>query len=129
MKALVWKGTSLMEMEESPRPDLRPGWVLLAVEDSGICGSEIGAFLGHNELRRPPMIMGHEFSGVVVETGPDVPKEWQGQLVTVNPILSCGQCRACRRGLETALRFQEDHRHRLSRFICGVCCCASGSML
>ena len=99
MKALVWKGPSLMEIEESPKPDLRPGWVLLAVEDSGICGSEIGAFLGHNELRRPPLIMGHEFSGLVTELGPEVPREWQGQLVTVNPILSCGQCRTCRRGL------------------------------
>jgi 2-desacetyl-2-hydroxyethyl bacteriochlorophyllide A dehydrogenase len=99
MKALVWKGPSLMEIEESPRPRPGAGQVLLAVEDSGICGSEIGAFLGHNELRRPPLIMGHEFSGVVVEEGPDVPKEWDGQLVAVNPILSCGQCRSCRKGL------------------------------
>jgi 2-desacetyl-2-hydroxyethyl bacteriochlorophyllide A dehydrogenase len=99
MKSLVWKGPSLMEIEESPRPRPGPGEVLLRVEDSGICGSEIGAFLGHNELRRPPLVMGHEFSGVVVEEGSDVPKEWEGQLVAVNPILSCGRCRSCRRGL------------------------------
>jgi 2-desacetyl-2-hydroxyethyl bacteriochlorophyllide A dehydrogenase len=99
MKALVWKGPSLMEIEESPRPKPGPGQVLLAVEDSGICGSEIGAFLGHNELRRPPLVMGHEFSGVVVELGPDVPAGWEGKLVTVNPILSCGECRTCRKGL------------------------------
>jgi threonine dehydrogenase-like Zn-dependent dehydrogenase len=87
-----------MEMQESSKPSVRPGWVLIEVEDSGICGSEIGAFLGHNELRRPPLVMGHEFSGKVVEVGPDVPQEWDGQMVAVNPILSCGQCRLCRAG-------------------------------
>lgn len=99
MKSLVWKAPSVMEIEEAARPHPGPGWVLLAVEDTGICGSEIGAFLGHNELRRPPLVMGHEFSGVVVELGPDVSKDLQGKLVAVNPILSCGQCRYCRRGL------------------------------
>jgi threonine dehydrogenase-like Zn-dependent dehydrogenase len=98
MRSLVWTGPSVMEVKESPKPALRPGWVLLAVEDSGICGSELGAFLGHNELRRPPLVMGHEFSGTVVELGPDVPKEWDEQLVTVNPFLSCGECRQCRMG-------------------------------
>ncbi len=88
-----------MEVEERPKPASRAGWVILQVEDSGICGSEIGAFLGHNELRRPPLVMGHEFSGRVVEAGQDVPKEWEGQLVTVNPLLSCGACRQCRLGL------------------------------
>ena len=99
MRSLVWTAPSRMEMEERPKPTLRAGWVLLAVEDSGICGSEIGAFLGHNELRRPPLVMGHEFSGTVVELGPEVAKEWEGALVTVNPLLSCGACRQCRLGL------------------------------
>jgi threonine dehydrogenase-like Zn-dependent dehydrogenase len=98
MRSLVWTAPSKMEMQESSKPSVRPGWVLIEVEDSGICGSEIGAFLGHNELRRPPLVMGHEFSGKVVEVGPDVPQEWDGQMVAVNPILSCGQCRLCRAG-------------------------------
>lgn len=98
MKALVWKGPSLMEIEERPRPALGPGWVLVAVENSGICGSEIGAFLGYNELRKPPLIMGHEFSGTVSELGPDAPKELENQLVTVNPLVTCGHCRMCREG-------------------------------
>lgn len=99
MKVLVWKGPSVMEIEESPVPAVGPGWVVLKVEYAGICGSEIGAFLGHNELRRPPLIMGHEFSGVVFEAGPNVPKDLPGKLVAVNPLLSCGQCRACKRGM------------------------------
>ncbi|MDA4136993.1 MAG: galactitol-1-phosphate 5-dehydrogenase [Thaumarchaeota archaeon] len=98
MRSLVWTAPSVMEVQESPKPALRAGWVLLAVEDSGICGSELGAFLGHNELRRPPLVMGHEFSGTVVELGPEVAQKWAGQLVTVNPFLSCGECRQCRMG-------------------------------
>jgi 2-desacetyl-2-hydroxyethyl bacteriochlorophyllide A dehydrogenase len=98
MKALVWKGVSLMQIEEVPRPELRPGWVLIGVEYSGICGSEIGAFLGYNELRRPPLVMGHEFSGRISEIGPDVPKEMENNLVTVNPLITCGHCRMCREG-------------------------------
>lgn len=99
MKALVWTAPSRMEMEEKPKPTLQSGWVLVSVDDSGICGSEIGAFLGHNELRRPPLVMGHEFSGTVAEVGPDVHGDWLGKLVTVNPLLSCNQCRQCRLGL------------------------------
>lgn len=98
MKELVWKGPSVMEIEESPKPTAKPGWVVIKVEFSGICGSEIGAFLGHNELRKPPLVMGHEFSGVVFEAGQDVPKDLPGKLVAVNPLLSCGQCRACKKG-------------------------------
>jgi 2-desacetyl-2-hydroxyethyl bacteriochlorophyllide A dehydrogenase len=107
MKALVWKGPSMMEIEESPRPEVRPGWVLIQVEDSGICGSEIGAFLGHNELRRPPLIMGHEFSGTIVELGAGVPQEWEGRLVTVNPLVTCGQCRMCRLGQRQLCAFRK----------------------
>jgi 2-desacetyl-2-hydroxyethyl bacteriochlorophyllide A dehydrogenase len=99
VRSLVWTAPSKMEMEEREKPVVKPGWVLLEVEDSGICGSEIGAFLGHNELRRPPLVMGHEFSGRVVELGADVPGEWKGELVTANPLLSCGECRQCRLGL------------------------------
>ena len=99
MRSLVWTAPSRMEIEEKPKPTLLSGWVLVEVEDSGICGSEIGAFLGHNELRRPPLVMGHEFSGRVVEVGPDAQRDLQGQLVTVNPLLSCNQCRQCRLGL------------------------------
>jgi len=98
VRSLVWTDISKMEVEERPKPTPHPGWVLVAVKKSGICGSEIGAFLGHNELRRPPLVMGHEFSGTVVELGTDVSKDWEGQLVTVNPLLACGHCRQCRLG-------------------------------
>jgi len=87
-----------MRLRDSPKPEARPGWVVLDVEAAGICGSEISAFLGKNELRKPPMVMGHEFSGVVAEVGGGVPHDWIGKHAVVNPLVTCGVCRFCRSG-------------------------------
>src|SRR5712691_1794915 len=66
LQVLVWEAIGRMSPNEASKPDAKPGWVVLDVEAAGICGSEISAFLGKNELRKPPLVMGHEFSGVVV---------------------------------------------------------------
>jgi len=58
MKTLTWTGPNVMSVQEAPKPSLLPGWVLLRVQASGICGSEISGYLGHNELRVPPLVMG-----------------------------------------------------------------------
>ncbi|NMP21368.1 alcohol dehydrogenase catalytic domain-containing protein [Sulfobacillus sp. DSM 109850] len=69
----------------------------MRTETVGICGSEVSAYLGHNELRVPPLVMGHEFSGRIEE---DIPhrKLRAGDLVTVNPLVTCGICDDCRSG-------------------------------
>jgi threonine dehydrogenase-like Zn-dependent dehydrogenase len=99
MKALVWTDIRKIEIKEVPKPEVKSDEVLLEVKKAGICGSEISAFLGQNELRKPPLIMGHEFSGVVVEVGSTAPKDLEDKLVAVNPLLSCGKCEYCRKGL------------------------------
>jgi (R,R)-butanediol dehydrogenase / meso-butanediol dehydrogenase / diacetyl reductase len=96
MKAVVWLGTSRMAVEEVARPDPAPGWVVIRPEAAGICGSEVEGYLGRQPNRRPPLVMGHEFAGVVVEAGPDVDPTWLGRRVAVNPIVSCGACALCR---------------------------------
>lgn len=83
---------------DAPRPRPHPGWVVLRVAAVGICGSELGGYLGHNELRKPPLVMGHEFSGIVEEVGEGVEGVEPGRLVTANPLVSCGSCRHCRSG-------------------------------
>ena len=99
MKSLVWTGPRQLEIQQQPEPSVAKGEVLLQVAVAGICGSELSGYLGENSLRKPPLVMGHEFSGVIVAVAEDV-QEWRaGQVVTVNPLLSCGQCRYCRRGL------------------------------
>jgi threonine dehydrogenase-like Zn-dependent dehydrogenase len=98
MKALIWVADGEMKIDDVPKPKPREGWVLLRVSQTGICGSEVSAYLGLNELRRPPLIMGHEFSGVVEKTvgGRD---EMEGKLVAVNPLVTCGKCTFCTSGL------------------------------
>jgi threonine dehydrogenase-like Zn-dependent dehydrogenase len=90
MQALVWTAPSQMEMQNLPRPEAGPGELLIKVAYAGICGSELGGYLGHNSLRVPPLIMGHEFSGEVVAlgagVGADFPQFRVGQAVTVNPL-------------------------------------------
>ena len=87
MQALVWTAPSQMEMQDLPRPEAGSGELLIKVAYAGICGSELGGYLGHNSLRVPPLIMGHEFSGEVVALGDGVDADFRiGQPVTVNPL-------------------------------------------
>lgn len=98
MRALMYLGTREMEMQEVPEPQAAPGDVVLKVGASSICGSDLHGFLGMSKKRVPPLIMGHEFTGEVVEAGAGVEHLSSGDRVTVNPILSCGHCEECQRG-------------------------------
>src|SRR4028119_80241 len=69
MDALVWLGPRAMELRNEPLPHVGAHEVLIEVSAVGICGSELGGYLGHNSLRRPPLIMGHEAAGQVVAVG------------------------------------------------------------
>ncbi|PZE20596.1 galactitol-1-phosphate 5-dehydrogenase [Paenibacillus xerothermodurans] len=99
MHNLVWTGPKMMEMKEAEVPAVGDNELLVKVEAVGICGSEIEGYLGHNSLRVPPLVMGHEFSGTVTEVGGQVQGLMRGQRVVVNPLLSCGSCNQCRKGL------------------------------
>ncbi len=98
MKALVYEGPKQMNIRQVQVPGAQPGEVLVRVERVGICGSELSGYLGHNSLRKPPLIMGHEFAGVVVEAGPGISRFKAGDRVAVNPLVTCGECRYCRGG-------------------------------
>lgn len=100
MRALVWTAPESMEIQKKEIPVPKHDEVLIEVEAVGICGSEIEGYLGHNSLRVPPLVMGHEFCGRIKETGTDVSSLTIGQKVVVNPLISCGTCDRCRRGLE-----------------------------
>lgn len=100
MKALVWNGPREMTIEQTDKPSPGPGEILLSVGAVGICGSELSGYLGKNSLRRPPLVMGHEFTGEVVEAGSDDSRFAAGTRVVVNPMVPCGKCAMCRRALE-----------------------------
>lgn len=69
MKALVWEAPRVMALRERARPTVADDEVLIKVTYAGICGSELSGYLGHNALRVPPLVMGHEFAGEVVALG------------------------------------------------------------
>ena len=92
MKALIYTGPEAMAYRDAPDPTPHDGEVLIRVESVGICGSDMHAYLGHDERRPAPLILGHEAAGVI-ETGPRA-----GTRVTVNPLVTCGTCPACLAG-------------------------------
>lgn len=94
MRALVYTGTESLEMRDVPVPDPGPGQSVVDVALCGICGSDMHAYHGHDARRVPPLVLGHEAVGVV-SAGPH-----QGERVAINPLMTCGTCRACRGGAE-----------------------------
>jgi L-iditol 2-dehydrogenase len=82
MKALVLREYGKLVYEDVPRPQVAPDEVLVAVEACGICGSDVHGLDGSTGRRKPPLIMGHEASGVVAETGPAVRGWAAGERVT-----------------------------------------------
>ncbi len=94
MKALVYVGPKSLEVHE--RDDLTASGDdnLIRVDAVGICGSDMHAYLGHDERRPAPLILGHEAAGLVLD-GP-----MAGKTVTVNPLVTCGVCRYCVEGRE-----------------------------
>lgn len=100
MKALVKtaKGRNLIELKKVPRPEISAAEVLIQVRFAGICATDI--HIQNDKFPYwPPVVMGHEFSGVVVEIGDEV-KNWKiGDRVVAEPhTQACGECFLCRTG-------------------------------
>lgn len=98
MKALVLKEYRHFEIEEMPVPHIGPEDVLVRVKACGICGSDVHGIDGSSGRRIPPIVMGHEASGVIAETGANVTSFAVGEHVTFDSTVSCGTCYFCRRG-------------------------------
>ncbi|MFT3949513.1 MAG: alcohol dehydrogenase catalytic domain-containing protein [Agriterribacter sp.] len=98
MKALYYPAYSELVLTDLPVPACRPNEVLVQVKACGICGSEIETFKSKSMRRVPPLIMGHEFCGIIDSIGPDVNGFTKGDAVVSNAIVSCGTCNSCREG-------------------------------
>ncbi|MGA2477501.1 MAG: galactitol-1-phosphate 5-dehydrogenase [Spirochaetia bacterium] len=99
MKGLVYHGPEQLRLEGIPDPRPADGEVLIRVKATGICGSDLHGYLGRTGRRTPPMVMGHEFAGVIEEAGAGVRSFRAGDRVVVQPLIFCGECEFCRRGL------------------------------
>jgi len=100
MKALVKKakGKGQIELMDTPVPKVQEGYALLHIMAAGICGSDLKIY-NDDHPYFPPVILGHEFSGEVVEVGPKV-KGWEKGERVVSEVhgLVCGRCRFCLSG-------------------------------
>ncbi len=96
MRAISCAAPEQLVLVEVPKPELRPGWVRVAVKHIGICGTDYHIFEGNFPYFEYPRIIGHELSGTVVDAnGEDFAP---GEAVVINPYLNCGHCPACREG-------------------------------
>ncbi len=92
MKALVYTGPEAMTLRDVPAPRAVNDEVIISVEAVGICGSDMHAYLGHDDRRPAPLILGHEAAGTIASGS------GEGCRVTVNPLITCMTCAACRSG-------------------------------
>jgi len=100
----IWRYPKL-EVREWPDPRPGPHDVVLEVKACGVCGSDMhfyetdeDGYILYPGLTKFPTILGHEFSGKVVETGPEVTTLKVGDMVTVEEMIWCGRCIPCRNG-------------------------------
>lgn len=97
MHAALWTGPEQVQMTEVRRPKPQMGEVLIKVAYAGICGTDLMIYLGKHPRAKAPLVMSHEFSGTV-EHDPNGTFQ-AGTPVTINPLISCGECYACRHGM------------------------------
>lgn len=109
MKAALWYKKGDVRVEEIEEPKVVEGAVKIKVKWCGICGSDLHEYLGGPifiPVGQPhplsgntaPVVLGHEFSGEVVEVGQGVTRFKAGDRVVVEPIVACGKCPACKEG-------------------------------
>jgi L-iditol 2-dehydrogenase len=95
MKVATWQGGSRFSVDEAREPIPGAGQVVVEVRTAGICGTDVHATQGLIPWQ-PPLVMGHEYSGVIVDVGPRVAKTLIGRVVACEPGWGCGECPECR---------------------------------
>lgn len=99
MKALLMKEYKKFEYTDVPDPKIEDAHdMLVKVKASAICGSDVHGFDGSTGRRKPPVVMGHEAAGEVVETGGAVSAFKKGDRITFDSTIYCGECYYCRNG-------------------------------
>jgi len=99
MKALVYMGEERLEIQELPIPVPGPGEALVRVFSAGICGTDHSILAGTHPRAKAPLIMGHECAGELAELRGDTASGLrEGDAVTIEPLISCGVCPACKSG-------------------------------
>jgi propanol-preferring alcohol dehydrogenase len=102
MKAAVFHGTGKgLKVEDIPVPQISEDQILVKVAACGVCHTDLH-YIDHGvpTFKKPPIVLGHETSGIVEEVGGNVTNVKKGQRVLIPAVLTCGKCLACRQGRE-----------------------------
>jgi L-iditol 2-dehydrogenase len=97
MKVATWRGGPRFTIDDAPEPVAGPGQVVVDVQAAGICGTDIHATQGLFPWQ-PPLVLGHEYSGVVRAVGRGVSRRLIGRAVACEPSYGCGDCPECAEG-------------------------------
>ena len=95
MKALVYMKPYCLKVQDRQIPSLKKGQALIKILASGICGSDVHGYMGITGRRTPPMVMGHEFAGIIQKSAGIIP---EGTKVIVEPLVTCKKCSYCING-------------------------------
>lgn len=98
MKAVFVEDAYKVIVKEVELPAIGIDEVLIKVKSAGICGSDLHTYKGLHPFRKPPVIIGHEVAGEIVQVGAAVTQFKAGDRVTVEPQAGCGNCEYCLRG-------------------------------
>jgi L-iditol 2-dehydrogenase len=99
MRVAMYYNNKDIRIEELPVPEISAGEMLVKVRASGICGSDVMEWY---RIKKAPLVLGHEITGEVVETGDGVDQYHKGQRVFVSHHIPCNVCRYCLSGNHTA---------------------------
>jgi L-iditol 2-dehydrogenase len=95
VKAATWRGGARFTVDDVPEPAPGPGQALVAVQAAGICGTDVHATQGLFPWT-PPLVMGHEYTGVIQDVGRGVSRQLIGRPVACEPSYGCGTCPECK---------------------------------
>lgn len=104
MKALVWTGTQQVEVRDVPVPEPPEGWSRIKVKYCGVCGSDVGIYLGTHPRAKAPLVLGHEFIGTVDRINGNDCGLKIGDRVAGWPNIPCQDCYFCHQGISHVCR-------------------------
>jgi L-iditol 2-dehydrogenase len=97
VKVATWRGGTRFTVDEAPDPVPGPGHALVAIHAAGICGTDVHATQGLFPWT-PPLVLGHEYTGVVEDVGRGTSRRLVGRAVACEPSYGCGECAECKEG-------------------------------
>ena len=103
-RVAILRGPRKFDIVDRARPSPREGEALVKIASTAVCHTDLDLYTGANKAARYPIVLGHESTGTIEALGSEAPGLRIGQTVLINPVITCGHCDSCERGLEHLCR-------------------------